>query len=344
MPYLRTRLARLAERTVLAAFLTAFAAPLAAPPALAAPSTASSQAGAPISRWEVIQRAKTWTDAHVPYKSTDDSRYFKDGYRRDCSGFVSMAWHLITEGGGPATWQLPKVADRISKDQLATGDVLLMLPPAPDEPGHAVIFIAWTNAEHTRYEGMEEAGATVKAAVQRELSYPYSGGGDYRPYHYKEITDNAPSQNLLNNGVFEDGGGWFTKPGANFTTYCDNKARSGKCHGAVNTGSLNPGQAPSFFQDIWGSRMERGTTYSFTLWVRPENERPYQGHLTLWALGQGTQDRTETAFTARPGTWQKVTVTERIPADGFHHLRAEMYEDTPHDTLDVDEATVTVHS
>ncbi|MEV5506606.1 carbohydrate binding domain-containing protein [Streptomyces orinoci] len=343
MPPLRTRLAHLVGRAVLATLLTALAAPLAAPLASAAPAV-SSQTGGPISRWEVIQRAKTWTDAHVPYLSDDSPRHRKDGYRTDCSGFVSMAWHLSTDDGGPATWQLPKVADPISKDQLATGDILLMLPPAPGEPGHVVIFIAWTNAEHTRYEGMEEAGGNIKAAVQRELSYPYSGDGDYRPYHYRKITDNAPSQNLLNNADFEDGGGWSMTPGSNLTTYCDSKAHSGRCHGAVNTGSLNPAQGPSFFQDIWGGRMEPGTTYTFTLWVRPENNKPYQGHLALWALGDGTADHTENAFTAQPGTWQKVTVTERIPADGFHHLRAEMYENTPHDTLDVDDATATVHS
>src|SRR4029077_16852710 len=51
-------------------------------------------AGQPISRAEVLTRAVTWVLQAVPY---NQGRFWTDQngrYRQDCSGFVSMAWHL----------------------------------------------------------------------------------------------------------------------------------------------------------------------------------------------------------------------------------------------------------
>src|SRR5689334_1088559 len=48
------------------------------------------QQGASGDRLTILQRGFTWLDAHVPYNQ--GSQY--QGYRTDCSGFVSMAWQL----------------------------------------------------------------------------------------------------------------------------------------------------------------------------------------------------------------------------------------------------------
>ncbi len=42
-------------------------------------------------RAEIIKRAKNWVAAKVPYSM---NAYWSDGYRQDCSGYVSMAWKL----------------------------------------------------------------------------------------------------------------------------------------------------------------------------------------------------------------------------------------------------------
>src|SRR3569833_52457 len=60
----------------------------------------------PVSRTELLQRAATWLTANdggrVPYSMEE---YWKDGYRQDCSGFVSMAAKLgnTHHRGGPNT-------------------------------------------------------------------------------------------------------------------------------------------------------------------------------------------------------------------------------------------------
>src|SRR3954451_650273 len=64
---------------------------------------------APISRAEIINRAKRWVAAQVTYSMTS---YWSDGYRQDCSGFVSMAWNL---GRNEWTGSLGKFGVRISK-------------------------------------------------------------------------------------------------------------------------------------------------------------------------------------------------------------------------------------
>ena len=43
---------------------------------------------------EILARARIWIDNQVPYSQTA----IRDGYRTDCSGFVSYAWQLPTPG------------------------------------------------------------------------------------------------------------------------------------------------------------------------------------------------------------------------------------------------------
>ena len=56
---------------------------------------ASSTIGGPISSAEMMSRAQYWVDHGVPY---NQGAYYSDpegtSYREDCSGYVSMAWHL----------------------------------------------------------------------------------------------------------------------------------------------------------------------------------------------------------------------------------------------------------
>ncbi|MEV0153883.1 FG-GAP-like repeat-containing protein, partial [Micromonospora sp. NPDC050686] len=61
-----------------------------------APAQASSIDG-PISRSEVLSRAQNWVDRKITYTQTGTWASDPEGshtYRRDCSGLVSMAWHL----------------------------------------------------------------------------------------------------------------------------------------------------------------------------------------------------------------------------------------------------------
>src|SRR4051812_21499129 len=93
----------------------------------------ASQADTPaVRRATVLQRAQHWVDGAVPY---NQNRTF-EGYRQDCSGFVSMAFGLSKPG--PTTSSLPRYSRPIGKADLRPGDILLW--SNPPHQGHVVIF------------------------------------------------------------------------------------------------------------------------------------------------------------------------------------------------------------
>ncbi|MGW8062818.1 peptidoglycan-binding protein [Streptomyces ziwulingensis] len=150
----------------------------AAPPVAAEP--------APITRTEIIDRARAWVTAKVPYSMT---AYWSDGYRQDCSGYVSMAWKLPTNEW---TGSLGALADRITKEELQPGDILLFHNAAdPYNGSHVVIFGGWTDATRTAYTAYEQTPPHT-----RTLATPYaywSDSAQYLPYRYKGVTTSTTS-------------------------------------------------------------------------------------------------------------------------------------------------------
>lgn len=101
-------------------------------------------------RRTAIERAFTWYDAKVPYSQ---SRYH-EGYRTDCSGFVSMCWqtgHSYTTAdfisGGGQSFPLA------SYGSLEPADALVH---RSGNEGHIVLFLGWDDAAHTRACVLEE--------------------------------------------------------------------------------------------------------------------------------------------------------------------------------------------
>jgi len=105
-----------------------------------------------ITRAQVIKRANTWVKKRVPYSQ---SGYYK-GYRRDCSGMVSMAWKLKRSY---TSRTIGSVAKRVSKSKLRPGDAI-------HTPGHVAIFGGWANRAHTKYIALEQSGRG-KPALKR---------------------------------------------------------------------------------------------------------------------------------------------------------------------------------
>ena len=52
------------------------------------------QSSGKITRDEIISRAQDWVNRKIPYSQTSTT----DGYRQDCSGYVSMAWKSSQPG------------------------------------------------------------------------------------------------------------------------------------------------------------------------------------------------------------------------------------------------------
>jgi hypothetical protein len=128
----------------------------------------------------VLGRAETWlTGWHggpVPYLSSADPATWFGGYRRDCSGYVSMALGLPGPGldtGGLAARSMP-----IPKTALHAGD--LLINPARDLAGHVVIFDHWVDPRMSSYVGYEQSGDS--GTHHRVIPYPYFGGYQMSPY------------------------------------------------------------------------------------------------------------------------------------------------------------------
>ncbi|WP_328560670.1 peptidoglycan-binding protein [Streptomyces coelicoflavus] len=173
---------------------------------------------AAITRTEIIDRAKTWVAAKVPYSMT---AYWSDGYRQDCSGFVSMAWKLPANEW---TGSLGTVADRITKAELQPGDILLFHNASDPEKGsHVVIFGGWTDGTRTAYTAYEQTPPHT-----RRLDTPYaywSNSAKYLPYRYKGVAasaagkagareEPAPAAGPASHGVAGYPGRGMFRPGA----------------------------------------------------------------------------------------------------------------------------------
>ncbi|MFD3583391.1 peptidoglycan-binding protein [Streptomyces sp. NPDC058683] len=134
----------------------------------------------PITRTEIINRAKIWVAAQVPYSM---SLYWTDGYRQDCSGYVSMAWGLT---GNEWTGSLGQFGTKITKAELQPGDILLFHnPDNPEKGSHVVIFGGWTDYTQTSYTAYEQ---TPPHARRQSTPYAYwSNSAKYVPYRYNGL-------------------------------------------------------------------------------------------------------------------------------------------------------------
>jgi hypothetical protein len=102
-----------------------------------------------ITRGDVLARAHSWVAKRVMYSQSSSH----GGYRRDCSGFVSMAWRLSTSY---TSRTISAVAKRIPISQLRAGDAVHI-------PGHVTLFVAWKNKAKRTYVAMEEAQSGMPA-------------------------------------------------------------------------------------------------------------------------------------------------------------------------------------
>ncbi|MCB5183559.1 peptidoglycan-binding protein, partial [Streptomyces antimicrobicus] len=138
-----------------------------------------------LDRATMINRAKLWLDAQVPYSM---SEYWTDGYRQDCSGYVSMVWNL---GSNEWTGSLDKFATKITKDELLPGDMLLFHNPAdPNKGSHVVIFGGWVDGTRTHYVAYEQTRPNTR---KKATPYGYwNNATKYVPYRYTGVTGAVP--------------------------------------------------------------------------------------------------------------------------------------------------------
>jgi hypothetical protein len=87
----------------------------------------------PSQRDWMLWRAQTWVTDHVAYNQSSTH----DGYRQDCSGYVSFVWQLTKPGTSPNG--ISSYANQIPFDSLKPGDVL-------NNPStHTMLFVKWVD-------------------------------------------------------------------------------------------------------------------------------------------------------------------------------------------------------
>ena len=146
----------------------------------------------PVSRHEVLLRARYWVQQQVPYLTADgrapQTALDPDGhaYRTDCSGYVCMAWRVKSQ---PSTNDFDSIGAEIGRADLLPGDALLWKGAGGygAQGGHVLLFAGWADPDRRRYLGYELAGDLCT----RVWTYPYPYLRDdtrYRPWRYHGIT------------------------------------------------------------------------------------------------------------------------------------------------------------
>ncbi|MGW2255787.1 FG-GAP repeat domain-containing protein [Kitasatospora sp. NPDC001660] len=153
--------------------------------ATAAHAVGTSSTGGAITRSEIIARAQSWVDENVPYDQYHDWADSNGTYRQDCSGLVSMAWHIDTSATnyGFTTQTMDKYATRLgSLDDLRQGDAINNIS------AHTVLFDRWTDSSHTTAMVYEEAHPGTNARY-RAMDRSEMTSGGFLPFRYSNVLD-----------------------------------------------------------------------------------------------------------------------------------------------------------
>ncbi|WP_433219721.1 hypothetical protein ACQP00_15995 [Dactylosporangium sp. CS-047395] len=171
---------------------------------------AASTYGTAITRSEVLSRTRDWhrrgDDADMTYSDSGTGTATDvDGdhrYRRDCSGYVAMAWHNSVQ---PNTWGLQDgegPTRPISRSELQPGDILV------DNVGsehHAVIFQGWNNAAKTTFQYYSFGDTPVTHYSNGSFASGASIAGHlashYNAYRYTRIQDTSPGVGVVQDGT-----------------------------------------------------------------------------------------------------------------------------------------------
>ncbi|GAB3931391.1 hypothetical protein GCM10029976_035320 [Kribbella albertanoniae] len=166
---------------LLAAAVLMFGATLVAPgTAQARDLQIESVANGPISRQEMLLRSASWIRDKVPYSQDNGSPHVNEfgSYRRDCSGFLSMAWHLSSS---LSTATLPSVMRQITYDDLQPGDALLRRSGGVN---HVGLFVGWYDTARTRPKVREEYDF---GHIAEERIWTNSYFKTFTPYRYNKV-------------------------------------------------------------------------------------------------------------------------------------------------------------
>ncbi len=313
---------------LLAAVVSSVSAPVAA--------EAASSIGGEITRSEVITRATDWYnrrgDADLGYNQgayTWDAAHSRK-YRRDCSGYVDMAWHL---GADPNTGGLAgsTYTTAISRSALLPGDLLVDVTRHSNETSdHAVIFGGWENAAKTKYWYFSFGSTPLRKGTGASFSDATLAGhptADYQSRRYKKIIDDIPDGNASIYGVL---------PSKQLTYSVVNAATGQRTHGAVTVATpldfLPKAMAVINFNTILATTdtgglyridiLTNGTslTYSAPVYLAggwTHDQLAYDGYGHLYGIADGTLMQ----YTITANKPAAANITSRVVIDAGFTLK-----------------------
>ncbi|GAA3252395.1 hypothetical protein ACFO1B_45475 [Dactylosporangium siamense] len=183
---------------------------------LTTPAAANASAiNGTIARSETLSRSQYWVDQHVTYTQT--GTWANDGYgktyRRDCSGLVSMAWHLSNsyvtgdfQHAHDSTHPWTGVPGGL--DGFQPGDAMV-------KSGHIELFVKWVNtANHGQgayVYSFNSDGETVQNPYANSSfgnlgKNSWSDLQNYSPIRYDRITADATTTDIgLGTSIYSDG-------------------------------------------------------------------------------------------------------------------------------------------
>lgn len=129
-----------------------------------------------ISRDQIMQRAQVWVDEKIPYSQTAKT----NGYRQDCSGYVSYSWASSTSGGGHVTSNMQEICTKISKSDMKKGDALLK--PST----HVLLFGGWIDSDAFYEYAEHQPGDVCRKSTG---SYNYFATNGYFPCRYNLVSN-----------------------------------------------------------------------------------------------------------------------------------------------------------
>ncbi|MEV8372778.1 RHS repeat-associated core domain-containing protein [Kribbella sp. NPDC056861] len=149
----------------------------------------------PISRDEIIKRAQEWVK-NQPGGYDQEGYNWGPGegprYRLDCSGYISMAWHL---GENRWTGSLPEVSSEISRDDLQAGDILNSRSTIPAAKQHVFLFEKWIDKEAGTFS-YYSFGNTPVSHDTANINQDFLDGhpnSDYVARRYNAVIDDTPA-------------------------------------------------------------------------------------------------------------------------------------------------------
>jgi lipocalin len=129
-----------------------------------------------ITRDQIMQRAQVWVDEKIPYSQSATT----NGYRQDCSGYVSYAWASSTSGGGHWTGNMQEICTKISKADMKKGDAILK----PES--HVLLFGGWIDSDAFYEYAEHQPGDVCRKSTG---SYNYFATNGYFPCRYNLVSN-----------------------------------------------------------------------------------------------------------------------------------------------------------